>query len=79
MGNSFSCVMHEQANILVITLLQCVTNGSRSERLPQEMTLHVEIFLSEQHIKKSTTQSREREGLTALFEDHYIEGRRALF
>ena len=54
MGSSFSCVMHEQANILVITL-------------PQEMTMHVEMFLSEQHVRKSTTQSRETEGLIPLW------------
>ena len=57
MGSSFSCVMHEQANILVITLPQVRNNR---EQLPQEMTMHVEMFLSEQHIRKSTTQSREK-------------------
>ena len=63
--------MHEQANILVITLPQV---RNKRERLPQEITMHVEMFLSEQHLRKSTTQLRETEGLRALFEDHYIEG-----
>ena len=57
MGSSFSCVMHEQANILVITLPQV---RNKRERLPQEMTVHVEMFLSEQYIRDSTTQSRQK-------------------
>ena len=49
--------MHEQANILVITLPQV---RNKRERLPQEMTVHVEMFLSEQYIRESTTQSRQK-------------------
>ena len=67
--------MHEQANILVITLPQV---RNEWKRLPEEMLMHVEMFLSVQHIRKSKTQSR-TEGLRALFEDDYTEGQRALF